>query len=29
LGITMSDKGSKLCCDDCAKQFESALSNER
>jgi len=29
LGITMSDKGSKLCCDDCAKKFESTLSNER
>lgn len=28
LGITMSDKGSKLCCDDCAKHFESALANE-
>ncbi len=28
LGITMSDKGSKICCDDCAKQFESALANE-
>lgn len=29
LGITMSDKGSKISCDDCAKQFESALANER
>ena len=29
LGITMSDKGSKICCDDCATQFESALAKER
>ena len=29
LGITMSDKGSKMCCDDCAKSFESVLANER
>ena len=29
LGITMSDKGNKICCDDCAKSFEGALANER
>ena len=28
LGITMTDKGSKICCDDCAKSFEIATLNE-
>ena len=28
LGITMSDKGSKICCDDCAVKFKRGLKNE-
>lgn len=28
-GITMSDKGSKICCDDCAIEFKSGLDVEK
>lgn len=27
-GVVMTDKGSKICCDDCAVKFEKGLENE-
>jgi len=28
LGVTTSDKGGKICCDDCAIKFKEGLENE-